>query len=92
MNNNNIEGVGINNNSEKNDSNIKEGLKYKGTEFWKEELKKMGIEVNASNIIVIEKTQPSPEYGEPIKKNVQANGKMVDIYRLGNELFLHVKE
>jgi hypothetical protein len=78
----------------KGDNDIKEGLKYKGTEFWREKIKNMGIEIEPSDSITIEIVPPlsDAKYGEPIRKNTGLNGKNVDIYRLGNEIYLHVKE
>ena len=82
--------------------NMDDVLNYKGTPFWKGEIKKAGVEneIGPFDSIMSWKNPPGPNsgYGEPILQDVILDGKKTDIYRANvgkddteHSIYLHVK-
>ncbi len=77
-----------------------EGNIWKGTEFWKGEIKKAGVldRLRFFNDVITEKSAPQG-YGEPVLTDVVLDGKKCDIYHTDKRpgdtwarIFIHTKE
>ena len=73
------------------DNSIERVFPSKDPNFWKEEIQNAGVNVESSDFVTLGKMPPSSGY-ELKLGNIVLDEKNVDVYRSGDELYLHVKE
>ena len=83
--------------------NINENFIWKGTNFWKEEIKKAGVlkELKFFNDVITEPRPPHEKsgYSKPVLTDIILDGKKTDIYHSDktedntfHRIFIHIKE